>query len=564
MAQYRSTQTENNTVRWMRLVFWFNFVAGLVVVAMWLGKVGLSGKFWFFFNADTLYLPSVYLDLVEHGSGIRGWHLNASPNFFPDMILYGGLMAVLKSPALTHFIFSLVQFGVVMILLIWLFRAWDQGNGITASGKPGTRMAELVLVGLVPVVLAVSAMTGEDPLIPYQLTAPAFHTGVFINSLLVMVFSAAFLKRGRVAPMILAGIFSLLAVVSDRLFLVGGLFPLLVILVASIGRDPRSTGNWLLLGSLTTGSLTGMLLFRGMSNGESVQVISTGWKMFNFANAGSSLENLARHLGGIILNEPLQRWIIILALLFLVTAPVYLVSYFRPFLGKQDKVPEPQYLLVLLLFAGTLAVLFTPVINGSYLGPALIRYNYPALLTGAAGSLYLAILILRKSNRYTLVLQAFAFGSALILLSVITITGFRHNIAEGIGKFTRYYPERTQLIDSLKETHGLKYGLAGYWAAKPSTLFSREGLRIYPIHEENLKPAYHVTNENWFHDGGKGQFADPVFNFMVADSSRITSQQLRDHFGNDLDTIASWYDEYIIKVPEFKIDRESRGIILVN
>ena len=42
----------------------------------------------FFFNSDTLYLPSVYKDLFIDGYGIKGWELNPSPNFFPDMSVY--------------------------------------------------------------------------------------------------------------------------------------------------------------------------------------------------------------------------------------------------------------------------------------------------------------------------------------------------------------------------------------------------------------------------------------------------------------------------------------------
>ena len=41
-----------------------------------------------FFNADALYLPSLYKDLMVNSGSYENWHLTPAPYFFPDMILY--------------------------------------------------------------------------------------------------------------------------------------------------------------------------------------------------------------------------------------------------------------------------------------------------------------------------------------------------------------------------------------------------------------------------------------------------------------------------------------------
>jgi hypothetical protein len=548
IGNHKSWILKRSGLRWVHV---FTFLAGLVVVAMFLGKVGLSGDFWLCFNADTLYLPSIYRDLFVDGSGFRGWHLNASPNFFPDMVIYFVIMAILKAPALTCFVFSLVQFGIVMVLIDWLIRVWDPDAGIEVR----------ILTGLMMVLWMLSPLTGEYPLIPYQLIAPSFHCGVFINSLLVMNTGRLYLRGGRPALLVLTGILTLLAVVSDRLFLVGALFPMVVVALLPGARESRGPRNWLLLAVLLGSSAAGMMAFRWIVKGGALHVIGTGWKMFNFGNAGNSLRNLAVHLGSVILEEPLQRWIIIMAILFFVTAPLFLLRSARAYLNREMELQHQQPCqLVLLLFAASMAVLLTPVINGSYLGPALVRYNFPALVLGDVGFICLSVLILRNARFFKPVIRWISYASVILLLVVMASTGIRNDIPGGIGKFNGYYPERARVIDSLKEAHGLKYGLAGYWAAKPSTLFSKKGMRIYAIHQETLRPNYHVTNENWFHDGGKGSYADPVFNFIVADSTRISSAQLQELFGPGLDTIATLYDEHIIRLPDFKIDRATGAI----
>jgi hypothetical protein len=267
----------------------------------------------------------------------------------------------------------------------------------------------------------------------------------------------------------------------------------------------------------------------------------------------------------VIATAPLQRLLILPALLFPFAATVYLLRHLlradkRKRLTEQEQGSE----LILLLLVYTLAVLFTPVVNGSYLGPAHVRYNFPGLLMGFVGFIHLCMKWI-KGWRFHLTATRGAIAIfSLFILGVITGTFIRHNVAGGIRSFTGYYPERAALLDSLKGTRGLEYGLAGYWAAKPATLFSREGTRVYPIYDRELKPNYHVTNENWFHNGGKGVHADPVFNFICVDTTKIDASLLGRIFGGRLDTVGIYYDEYIIKLPPFRIDRATRTITLLE
>lgn len=72
-----------------------------------------------YLNTDTLYQPSLYVDLIEHGNELSAWHLNPSPNFFPDMPIYFVLMLLTGGSILwSTFLFSLIQL-VLIELLLW-------------------------------------------------------------------------------------------------------------------------------------------------------------------------------------------------------------------------------------------------------------------------------------------------------------------------------------------------------------------------------------------------------------------------------------------------------------
>lgn len=471
------------------------------------------------------------------------------------MITYMGLMGILKQTALTSFVFSILQFGAVLVLIYHLFRIWVPKTDITTH----------IMIGMVVMLYLVSAIIGEGPLIAFQLLAPSYHCGFFINSLMAMIAGMHYLRKGKIIWLIVTGLVAMLASLSDRLFLIAFMFPLIILVILTAIRDFREYRYFLLLGVTLISSLLGMWIFKLLYNGTYLHFIATGWKMFNFANIGTSFHNLVDHIVSIIKNPPLQRWLIILMLFFFIAAPVYLSRYLLSFLkNRLDQDKKQQYMLILFLFIYSVAILLTPVINGAYLGPAHIRYNYPAYYLGPVGSVYLLSLHLR-GLRYSKVVSAYfatlvSFGLILFLI----FSGIKNHVQQGVREFIQYYPEKSQILDQLKDTYGLKYGIANYWNAKHSTIFSRNDVRVYSVHDVDLKPYYHVINENWYHDGGKGKYADPVFNFIYADAGNNTKELLLEHFGHNLDTIYAKGGAFVIKLPEFKIDRTTREMVILD
>ncbi len=539
----------------LRLIRLFMFFGGILLVLLLIAVIAQSKHINLFLNADTLYLPSIYLDVFVHGTGIKGWHLNASPNFFPDMIIQMGLMGILKETALTSLVFSIIQFVAMMVLIYFVVKTWDPEAGIETH----------IMTGMVVLLFLVSPVLGEDPLIAFILLVPAYHCGFFLNSLLAMITGMLYLRSGKIPMLIVTGVVTMLAVLSDRIFLIGFVFPLFILMLLSVIRNFREHRYYVLFAVTLVSSLLGMWIFKIISDGGYVVIIGPGWKMFNFSNMGASFHNLIDHMVLIIKERPVQRWSVILPLIFMLAAPVYLFRYLGSYLKDQLKQDhKKQFTLILILFVFSIAIFFTPVINGSYLGPAHIRYNFPALVMGSVGFVYLLILQLKRFSSFHQISGYFITGLSLGLVVLIVVAGIAQNGPKGIRKYVNYYPERSQILDRLKDPHGLKYGIASYWDAKHATIFSQNDVRVYSVHEVDLKPYYHVTNENWYHDGGKGVHANPVFNFIYTYAGSDTNEKLIEVFGHQLDTIYAKGEVMVIKLPEFKIDRTTRRMIPIG
>jgi hypothetical protein len=425
-----------------------------------------------FENSDALYMPALYQDLFVHRSGLSVWHLNGAPNFFPEMLLFFPLMAVLKSTSLTIMVYGVVQMLLIMFLMDRFLHLAD---------------------------MQISKITRYLVLLSFLL----FQKGK---------------KKSYLVLITLAGLTTLLA----------------------------------------------LFIYRMMNFLPAIDMISTGTKMFQFDQIPKAMGNFLHHMKSVIIEYPIQRLLLLATLLFILGAPVFLIRHLSLYLARKlNPGMDNSYALILYLSLFVLLILFTPIINGYYVGRSLIRYNYAALVIGAAGFVYLAAVLLSSYKAPRWFKKYFTRACTTLLLAILLMVGVKNQALKGLRNYVNHYPESVRVLDELKREHGLAYGLSGYWQAKHSTMFSRNNLRLYAVSNGSFKPSYHVTNENWFHDGGKGSHANPVFNFLETSAFNDT-EKLKELFGKHIDTLYDQNDLLVIKVPDFKMERESREIYLLD
>lgn len=507
-----------------------------------------------FVNSDALYMPALFQDLFIHRTGISVWHLNGAPNFFPEMLLYFPLMALLKSTTLTIMVYGILQMWLILFLMDRLFLLAD------VQISQGTRYVVLLTYLLLPL----SAVLNEGHLIPSQLLLGGYHAGFFINSLLAALLALSYLKQGGSKRLIWLALLILAAAISDKLFLMGFVAPFILFSLFHLFKKEKKAPYLYLIVVTGLTTLLALFAYRMMNFLGAIEMISTGRKMFQFEQIPDAMGNFLHHMRAVIIDYPTQRILVLSTLLFLLGAPVYLILGIKRYVsGLLPKEQESSYALVLYLFLFSIIILLAPILNGYYVGPSLIRYNYAALVMGTAGFAYLGSKLLSPLTSRLSFGKYLSFACTLVLLAILLGTGIKNQAPAGLLNYLGHYPESVRILDELKQEKGLKYGLGGYWQAKYSTLFSRNNLRLYSVANRTFKPGYHVTNENWYHDGGKGLHANPVFNFLET-SAFSDTERLHTIFGERIDTLYDQNDMLVIRVPDFKIRRKDREIYLLE
>lgn len=537
---------------------WFVFsvllsIGFLLLIFADLGDTSFSRKY---FNSDMLYDPVIFKDIFVDKTGLNGWHLNAAPNFFPDMFIYFVLMGLSGNLITANFLFSIFQYISILLLVYWLFHNVNRDRALQYATVFNYFM---FLFLLMPIFTTRFHLT-------FQVISISYHIGSFIMYLLSMNLLLLYFRNRKNRTLLLLFLTVTLGALNDRLFISQFVLPILALsLLLLLHKEHRRNLLRPIIVVLIS-TITGLVLFRIICDSGVVSIIGTGFKMFNFENLAFSWSTFWKYIGSLFLNYHAERIILVICSLSLILGIAFTI-YNRNailFLKPGGNRLNTHY-LVLLLTIYIPVTLLTPVLNGAFVADSIIRFNIMSLYTGLL-LFPLIIMIWLHTEKSVKKILRFALPVVTILfLTLFMVKFLKSDFREGMKSYFQYYPEKAQVLDKLQEEHDLKYGLGDYWYAKYITMLSRKDVRIYTVFEETLRPFYHSTNKNWYHNGGKGRYKDPVFNYFIRISdSDADSEKLKRVFTSQIDTIYidpadGWV---VVKVPEFKIDRETREIVL--
>lgn len=533
--------------------FWTGILLSIGFLLIIFSDIGDTNLTWMYLNADKIYNPIIFQDIFIDGTGVRGWHLNGAPNFIPDMFIYFILMAILRGPLVTDFAFSMLQYTGFLFLVYWLFRQIDRKKSKTYAA---------VFVYLMFFFLLIPVFAHRF-LITFQLISISFHMGASIMALLCLNLFIKYMRTRQRRTLAALMVFTILGALSDRLFLVQFLFPALSLLVLFFNKEHRLK-LYLPLSAIFVSSAIGLLLFRLVQVSKILYIVNTGFKMFNWDNIGPSWVNLMEHMKGMLVNFHAERGFIVIAILALAGTLIYIFTHLKPiFRGEGERSEHTKDYLLIFLAVFMVVVFIMPVINGAYVGRAIIRFNFMALVMG---SILLPMLIMTWDKLEKICSKILIYLlplSSLVFVALFVVRVSNAELGKGLGHYFGFYPPRSQILDELKDKYDLKYGVGNYWHAKYATLYSRKGIRLYAVGDTYFKPSYHTTNENWYHWGGKGKYKDPVFNYMTLDGFNHT-EKLVELFGDRMDTIYNDGDIIVVKVPEFVFERGTKDIVILS
>ena len=503
----------------------------LVIITIVTSYALLSDKaLEWFFNTDTLYLPSIYKDLFKDGWSLSGWHLNHAPAFFPDMPLYFLTTTLgLGNLIVGIVLFSVCQYLIIISCLYFIIKHYKISD-------------RAVIVFNFLLTIALFHFTIHKYYswyyISFLLLSNAYHLGAFVNALLAFVLLIQYLKKENSLYLIGLVLLIPVAVISDKLFAINFtavvLFSGLVIHGIRKSLDLKKVVWGLLILAFT---IVGWKLSEELSEWGVYHIISADNKVFYLDGIAESWSQFTSAF--IELIYPINRYtfLILIALTSLILAIVNWIKYY----SDKDFGTVFQFHTLLIVFV--LGTLITPVLSGAFTGFDAFRYNIPAIIVLWLYPGY----ILRKLPIKNRVIRSISYGTTLVgvVILFINLKQFR--------KTMNFYPEIAQQVDSLANEAGVKYGVAEYWDAKRITLFSRTGLRVYTAYDV-MTPWYHVMNQNWFYQQ-KEDHSKPVdFEFIVY-TSPVFKTRCDELFGNNYDSIGD--ETKLLLTPNFRFNPDS-------
>lgn len=476
--------------------FAINLLCGLINTLLILAVFAkISGNEVFmdvFFNSDTLYLPSIYNDLFRDGGAISDWELNPAPNFFPDMLVYFLLMAAFKNFVLVSMLYSILQYLVVVWLFTLIFRLVFPTHSINYN---------LVINFLLSFFLLETLFFTESFHYSFVVLSNAYHMGSFILALSCFYLTLRYLFKPRGWQLVLLFLLQVLGALSDKLFIISFTLPL----VACVMLLSESIG-WVRARKFIAISVTALivseLVFIGLVESKAMSICTPPLLKETNTIRPSLITfiELMTYYAGIF---GFKQFILVLFVVSLaLNVFLCLQQRSKPFSGFKF------YQYFVLFFS--VFVLVAPILSGNFLTGDQIRYNlYPFCLFPLNMSVFIAQL--KSAN------QLKSFGKYVVITFTLTLLGIgvaKLNF-ERLNDFKNYYPDTARQMDSIASTQKLGYGIASYWYAKKTTMFSKKGLVIY--HVDGAISVYpHVANKSWY-------YSPRTFDFILLEGLNDTT-----------------------------------------
>lgn len=427
------------------------------------------------FDSDALYMPTVFADLFAGQGKLSDWYLTPAPYFFPDYLLY--LPAYLLGATVYDqvLIYALLQIVALTAVL-------------HAIAGAVVREQRAMVAATVAIALTGLALTSAKPYV--ELLSSGFHYGAFLSSLLLVAFwlhlrrdeSQAPAPVSSAAPLAGAGMVAFASALSDNIFLVQAVAPLLLtILVAPAApTDPlraRRRHALLILGAGLAGSLSYRLVVARPTRYSA---------KFGFDKLAVNVQDLLANWADAIVHAPALGAVLVVYCLCVLASV-------RACLSKKQVANAPQPLVWVTLFS-VLSLLVTSVTIVLMTRLEVVpRYQIPAFTWPIiVSALWLAHLARQRFYFIALALAVVQLG---LLAMGLTAPGKKTGEDRG-----HYYPAEIACIDQALAGTPLRHGIAQYWDAKLIQAFSRRPMTLAQ-HTGSLDEHRWITSDKFYRAG---------------------------------------------------------------
>lgn len=427
-------------------------------------------------NADALYLPTLFDDLLARGGRLSDWYLTPAPYFFPDYPLYLAAYWLAPDAYGQIIVFGMLQCALLFAATIVLARTLGSPAPLPCAACSLTLFAWLAASGREPFVLLLSN---------------AWHFGSFLNALLLAAAWLHYRQSGARGALWTACALACGATLSDSLFLLQAALPLACVATAQVllerGRPSGRGADWRRRLLPAWAPLVGALL--GHAGYEWVVTHPTRYQAeMDLGHLPANLRALSAIARGLweTLPPAVLGWLACFA--FALACAARLARRRDPFGLPPSLAWLPVFWLVSLASTLAVSLLVTNL-------PLAARYFiaaacWPILLAPMAAAQLLG------ERRAPALLLAGAFACTLGI-GTVTLRQWQAHPLE-----YAYYPPNIACLDQALAGPGLhhggvKHGIAQYWDAKPFQRFSRRGI-VLAQHIASLDELPWITSGRYF------------------------------------------------------------------
>lgn len=418
-------------------------LSAYVLILCWFAYSYLNGLMdrGLFFNADALYLPSLFKNIFLDGKHISDWMLAPSTLIFPDVLLYALAYFTSKDAVTQILVFAILQsvsfYFLTSIFLSFFLRRSD------AIAYSALISSNIIVLGLYC----------ADPFGISFISV--FHFGSLISYLLLSVLLLGFLTTTASTRKHFVGFlivfFSALSIISDHLIGLHFLAPVLLICVYFYYAKSQHKEIWQFGVLLFVGYLFSFVI-------EKMFLPRTG--QLDYEVGFGSLAHKSMMLANWAFEKPL---LIQLSLLLLPIALFNAIAFLIKNRECHESCVSRKKLFASIFLASTgLALLVTGLSNRGF----TVRYILPYIFLPP-----LFLFILLNESKAKLLAAAFFCSSLLALLTT-------HHKEASSGQL---YPDVVRCVDELAQKHKVSRGIAQYWDAIPIYVFSGVGLDVVPV-----------------------------------------------------------------------------------
>ncbi len=480
------------------------------------------------FNADVTFLHVLFKDLFTDNYLLSDWTFPNSPGYFPDFLLFTLSNILGKTTPQITFIYSLLQWALILIVLMYLYKLFFPQNKNTYFGLLIVLFSIFFLCTILP--LNINSFS-------FYLMHPTYHTNVLINTVIAFILLLLLIKYNGFSYSFLLFFIVVLGTISDKIFI------LVFVLPSITAMFFLKPDHWIKsVITIFVASLSGYLFNEFIIS----DIITTNNTAKSFHFSFNNLLGIVHFFNLYMYGNIYEQLIVYLSFGSFISAVIALL-----FNHKEQNFIQLYIYFYVFLFV---FVLFPPFILGYYTGNGL-RYlififyfsfiNIPLLI-------YKIRLIRNKS------VTVFSFFAILSILIIIFIKINIKTIPEGFKQYLNFKPDYVKFVDDISQKYDLKIGIGDYWKTHPLILFSEHENRIYSVYTSSLIPNVPVSNNNWYYNTDHGSYNNPIFNYILINKNKIKKYE----YGQKvhIDTIFFHNNYALLKTKPFKFLKNNDNI----